>query len=74
LRGTGSGLIAAGSKAGGILGAVLGVAGMFDSFLVSALVIAMPMAAAGVMLWRGGVETRGRELESIQKTFECDHP
>jgi len=26
------------------------------------------------MLWRGGVETRGRELESIQKTFECDHP
>jgi putative MFS transporter len=74
LRGTGSGLIAAGSKAGGILGALLGVAGVFDSFLVSALVIAVPMAAAGVMLWRGGVETRGRELESIQKTFECDHP
>jgi hypothetical protein len=30
------------------------------------------MLAAGVMLWRGGVETSGRELESIQKTFECD--
>jgi putative MFS transporter len=74
LRGTGSGLIAAGSKAGGILGAGLGVAGLFDSFLVSALVIAVPMLAAGVMLWRGGVETSGRELESIQKTFECDHP
>ena len=74
LRGTGSGLIAAGSKAGGILGALLGVAGVFDSFLVSALVIAVPMSAAGAMLWRGGVETRGRELESIQKTFECDHP
>ena len=73
LRGTGSGLIAAGSKAGGILGALLGVAGAFDSFLVSALVIAVPMAAAGVMLWRGGVETRGRELESIQRTL-CDRP
>ncbi|MGN6789189.1 MAG: MFS transporter [Rhodanobacteraceae bacterium] len=69
LRGTGSGLIAAGSKAGGILGALLGVAGLFDSFLVSALVIAAPMTIAGVMLWRGGVETRGRELEVIQKAF-----
>jgi putative MFS transporter len=69
LRGTGSGLIAAGSKAGGILGAVLGVAGVFDSFLVSALVIAVPMTAAGAMLWRGGIETRGRELESIQHAF-----
>jgi putative MFS transporter len=69
LRGTGSGLIAAGSKAGGILGAVLGVVGLFDSFVVSALVIALPMACAGVMLWRGGVETRGRELESIQRAI-----
>lgn len=73
LRGTGSGLIAAGSKAGGILGALLGVAGLFDSFLVSAVVIAVPMTIAGLMLWRGGVETRGRELESIQKVL-CDRP
>jgi putative MFS transporter len=69
LRGTGSGLVAAGSKAGGILGAVLGVAGVFDSFLVSALVIAAPMTIAGLMLWRSGVETRGVELESIQRVF-----
>jgi putative MFS transporter len=69
LRGTGSGLVAAGSKAGGILGAVLGVAGVFDSFLASALVIAAPMTIAGLMLWRSGVETRGVELESIQRAF-----
>ena len=69
LRGTGSGLIAAGAKAGGILGAVLGVAGIFDRFLISALVIAVPMTCAGVMLWRGGVETSGRELESIQRAI-----
>jgi putative MFS transporter len=69
LRGTGSGLIAAGSKAGGILGAVLGVAGLFDSFLWSALVIAVPMTLAGSMLWFGGIETRGRALETIQRAF-----
>ncbi len=70
LRGTGSGLIAAASKAGGILGAVLGVVGIFDSFVVSAWVIAVPMAIAGAMLWRTGVETSGRELEAIQRGFE----
>src|SRR5699024_6696044 len=46
IRGTGSGLIAAGSKAGGILGAVAGVAGLFDSFLLAAIAIALPMLAA----------------------------
>ncbi len=70
LRGTGSGLIAAGSKMGGILGAAFGVAGLFDSFLWAALVIAVPMTLAGVMLWRGGVETSGHELEAIQQRFE----
>ena len=69
LRGTGSGLVAAGSKAGGILGALLGVSGLFDSFLWSALVIAVPMTISGVMLWRGGVETSGYELETIQRAL-----
>jgi MFS transporter, putative metabolite:H+ symporter len=70
LRGTGSGLVAAASKAGGILGAVLGVAGVFDRFLVAALVIAAPIALACAMLWRSGVETREINLELIQKAFE----
>ncbi|HEX7325226.1 MAG TPA: MFS transporter [Rhodanobacteraceae bacterium] len=64
-RGTGTGLVAAGSKAGGILGAMLGLAGLFDSFLWAALVIAVPMAIAGVLLWRSAVETSGYELEDI---------
>ncbi|MGH8182933.1 MAG: MFS transporter [Rhodanobacteraceae bacterium] len=71
LRGTGSGLIAAASKAGGILGAALGVAGVFDSFLVSALVIALPLAFAGALLWRGGVETSGRDLDVIQQNLRA---
>jgi len=66
LRGTGSGLIAASSKAGGILGALLGVAGLFGSFMLSAVVIAVPMAIAGLMLARNGIETRGYRLEEIQ--------
>ena len=66
LRGTGSGLIAASSKFGGIVGAALGVMGFFTHFATSALLIALPMAISGVMLWRSGVETRGRRLEEIQ--------
>src|SRR3546814_2770911 len=39
LRGTGSGVIAASSKFGGILGAAVGVAGLFEYFELSALLI-----------------------------------
>jgi len=66
LRGTGSGVIAASSKFGGILGAALGVIGFFEHFVLSALLIAVPMALAGWMLARRGIETRGHGLEAIQ--------
>jgi len=67
LRGTGAGIIAASSKAGGIIGAALGVAGFFEHFALSALLIALPMLIAAIMLARAGVETRGRRLEDIQQ-------
>ncbi len=70
LRGTGSGLIAASSKVGGILGAMMGVAGLFDSFRLAAALIALPMLAAGWLLWRGGTETSGLELETIQAQLQ----
>ncbi|QDH71656.1 MFS transporter [Lysobacter alkalisoli] len=69
LRGTGSGVVAASSKAGGIIGALLGVAGFFGLFALSALLVAVPMAVSGVMLLRAGVETRGRRLEEIEAAF-----
>ena len=69
LRGTGSGVVAASSKAGGILGAGLGVLGVFDHLAGSALMIAVGLALAAVLLWRSGVETRGRGLEEIQAAF-----
>ena len=69
LRGTGSGVIAASSKAGGILGAGLGVLGLFGNFTLSAIVIAVPMAISAVMLMRAGIETRGHALEAIQRAM-----
>ena len=69
LRGTGSGMIAASSKIGGILGAGLGVLGLFGDFTVSAIVIAIPMAISGVMIARSGIETRGHALEAIQRAM-----
>lgn len=69
LRGTGSGMIAASSKLGGILGAGLGVLGFFSHFAWSALLIAVPMGVAALVLWRNGVETRGRRLEEIEGSF-----
>ena len=69
LRGTGSGVIAASSKFGGILGAGFGVLGVFGHFTMSALLIAIPMAVAAVLLIRSGIETRGRGLEDIQDAF-----
>jgi putative MFS transporter len=67
LRGSGSGLIAASSKLGGIVGAVLALFGFFEHFMLSALLIALPMAISAALLWRSGVETRGVGLEAIQK-------
>ena len=69
LRSTGTGLIAGGTKFGGILGALLGVGGLFEHFMLSALLIAIPMALAGWWLARAGIETRGRGLEAIQRAL-----
>ncbi len=66
LRGTGSGVIAASSKFGGILGAIGGVVGVFNNLAMSAALIALPMALAAVVLMRSGIDTRGRNLEEIQ--------
>ena len=69
LRGTGSGVVAAASKFGGILGAGLGVLGLFGELAWSALLIAVPMAVSAVMLARCGIETRGQGLEAIQQSL-----
>jgi len=72
LRGTGSGLVAASTKFGGILGAAIGVLGLFEHFALSALVIALPMLLSALLLAKSGVETRGRRLEDIQARLAED--
>jgi MFS transporter, putative metabolite:H+ symporter len=74
LRGTGSGVIAASSKFGGILGAALGIGGFFEHFAMSALLLALPMAVAAVLLLGSGVETRGFGLEEIQDALAQGDP
>lgn len=68
-RGAGAGLIAASSKFGGIIGALLGVAGVFEQVGVSALIIATPLVFCALILFKHGVDTRGRRLENIQAEF-----
>jgi putative MFS transporter len=72
LRATGSGVIAAGSKLGGILGAGFGVAGLFGNMPMAALVIAVPMIVSAWLLARKGIDTRGRRLEEIQMMLGAD--
>lgn len=66
-RGTGAGVIAAGSKFGGILGAALGVAGLFEHLALSAVMVAAPLLASILLLARNAPETRGQSLEDIQR-------
>lgn len=70
LRGTGSGVVAASSKFGGILGAGIALLGFFDHLALSAVVLAVPMAVSAGLLARRGVETRGVGLEDIQQALQ----
>jgi len=73
LRATGSGIIAASSKFGGILGAAFGVLGVFGNLALSALLIAIPMFISAILLARNGIDTRGKRLEEIQSAVAKKH-
>ena len=65
LRGTGAGVVAASSKAGGVLGAICGVLGVFNDLSMSAALIAIPLGLFGFLLLQRGIDTRGKRLEAI---------
>jgi putative MFS transporter len=74
LRSTGAGLGAGATKAGGIVGPPLvGLLLVADrSGAVAALAVAAPITMAAALLWRMGIETRGRALESISASRQGD--
>jgi putative MFS transporter len=68
IRGLGTGMAAACSKAGGIFGppALAGLLVLVPGARLVGIVAALPMAIATIAIARQGVETRGRALEEIQ--------
>ncbi|MFN2569851.1 MAG: MFS transporter [Candidatus Dormibacteria bacterium] len=67
VRGMAGGLAAGSSKVGGMLAAPMfaGIVALSGGLAATALLVAIPMAAAAVVLGRVGIETRGRPLEEI---------
>lgn len=76
LRGLGSGVVAASSKSGGIVGPLLvGVLLTVSSSAGGpALVIAIPVAVAALAIGLRGTETRGRSLEELALTGGSPEP
>jgi putative MFS transporter len=68
LRGTGSGLSAGSTKLGGLFGGMATVTGMIavaNGLARPVLLVSVPMALAAVLVWKYGIETRGRRLEEL---------
>ena len=68
LRGTGSGLSAGSTKLGGLFGGLATVTGLIavaSGLTRPVLLVSIPMAIAAVLVWKYGIETRGRRLEEL---------
>jgi len=68
LRGTGSGLSAGSTKLGGLFGGLATVTGLIavaSGLGRPVLLVSLPMALAAVIVWKYGIETRGRRLEEM---------
>lgn len=68
LRGTGSGVSAGSTKLGGLFGGVATVTGVIavaNGLTRPVLLVSIPMAVAAVLVWRYGIETRGKRLEEL---------
>jgi putative MFS transporter len=71
LRGTGSGLSAGSTKLGGLFGGVATVTGLIavaSGLTRPILLVSVPMAIAAVLVWKYGIETRGRRLEELAES------
>jgi putative MFS transporter len=73
LRGTGSGLSAGSTKLGGLFGGLATVTGLIavaSGLMRPVLLVSIPMAVALILVWRFGIETRGRRLEELAASLD----
>ena len=73
LRGTGSGLSAGSTKLGGLFGGLATVTGLIavaSGLMRPVLLVSVPMALALILVWRFGIETRGRRLEELAGSLD----
>ncbi|MBV9859546.1 MAG: MFS transporter [Alphaproteobacteria bacterium] len=69
LRGRGTGWVAGCSKVGGVAAQLASMCAMVPALGAAALVLAVPILAAGTMVGRFGPETRGRILDRADRSF-----
>lgn len=65
IRGRGTGLVAASSKAGGIAAQVVSMGALVPGLATAAVVLALPVGVAAVLIGRFSPETRGRRLDKL---------
>lgn len=65
IRSTGSGIAAGAGKFGGLFGIAAVLAHVTPTIHTSALLVAIPVAAATVLLFAVGIETRGQRLDDV---------
>jgi len=66
VRGRATGWTAACTKGGGLAAQGLSLLGLVPTLVVGSLVMLVPVLAALVLVWRHGVETRGRDLRELE--------
>jgi putative MFS transporter len=69
IRGRGTGWVAGCTKMGGVAAQVASMSAIVPALGVAALVLAVPLLAAGAMVSRYGSETRGRVLDRGDRSF-----
>jgi hypothetical protein len=68
VRGRATGWIAACTKGGGLIAQLLSLSALVPGLFTATLAILVPVATALALVWRFGVETRGRDLRNFEST------
>jgi len=67
VRGRATGLVAACTKGGGLVAQLLSLLALVPGLFMAALAILVPVGLSLALVWRFGVETRGRDLRDFER-------